>query len=163
MSIIDLCHWLQDTPWATAFRESTLMFPLVEGSHIMALSLSVGLIMILDLRLLGLAFRAEPVSRIMRVVAPWMLTGFTIMMMTGLILFASQAEKAYGNTFFRLKMLMLVAAGLNAGYYQVALFPHMHEWDLAPVVPRAARAVAVLSLLLWFLVIALGRTMAYEL
>jgi hypothetical protein len=163
MSLIDVFHWLQETSWATAFRESTLMFPLVEGTHIMALSLSVGIIMILDLRLLGLAFRGEPVSRIMRLIGPWMLTGFAIMLISGLVLFSSQAEKAYTNTFFRLKMFALLFAGLNALYYQVALFPHMHEWDSTPVVPRSARAVAVLSLVLWFLVIAFGRTMAYEL
>ena len=157
------CHWLQETAWATAFRESTLMFPLVEGSHIMALSLSVGIVLLLDLRLLGLAFRTQPVSRIMRVISPWMLTGFAVMVATGLVLFSAQADKAYHNTFFRLKMLTLVCAALNALYYQVTLFPHMGEWDEAPVVPYRARVVAVLSLLLWFAVIAFGRTMAYEL
>src|SRR5690242_10251708 len=99
MHVVELCRWLEGTRWATAFRESTLMFPLVEGSHIMALSLSVGIVLILDLRLLGLAFRGERVSRIMRLISPWMLTGFAIMLVTGLILFSSQAEKAYENTF----------------------------------------------------------------
>jgi len=163
MSAIAIFHWLQETAWATAFRESTLMFPFVEGLHILALSLSVGIVMILDLRLLGLAFRAQPVSRIMRLIAPWMLVGFAIVFITGLILFCAQAESVSKNVLFLFKMSFLGLAGLNALYYQVRLFPKMHEWDLAPAVPRAARAVAVLSLLLWFLIIALGRTMAYEL
>jgi len=144
-------------------RQSDYLFPLIEGSHILALSLSVGLIIMLDLRLLRLAFQTEPVSKIMHQVMPWAIPGFAIMLITGVLLFVAQAEKAYTNTFFRAKMILLVLAGLNALYYQVKFYPKMAEWDLGVVAPRGARVVAVLSLVLWASVIALGRTMAYEL
>src|ERR1051326_619164 len=70
MVILSWCHWLQNTAFATGIRQSDLLFPLIEGSHIMALSLSVGLILLFDLRLLRLAFAAEPVSKIMEEVVP---------------------------------------------------------------------------------------------
>jgi len=139
-----------------------LLFPLIEGSHILALSISVGLIVILDLRFLGLAFPGEPVSRVMKQVMPWSLLGFAVMLITGLLLFMTQAEKAYGNTFFRIKLLLLLLAGLNALYYQLRFYPKMREWDIALRTPVGVRVCAVLSLVLWVGVIACGRTMAYE-
>jgi len=162
MPIVSWCQWLQNTSLSTSIRQSDLWFPLIEGSHILALSISVGLIVILDLRFLGLAFPGEPVSRVMKQVMPWSLLGFAVMLITGLLLFMTQAEKAYGNTFFRIKLLLLLLAGLNALYYQLRFYPKMREWDIALRTPVGVRVCAVLSLVLWVGVIACGRTMAYE-
>jgi hypothetical protein len=107
MSILNWCHWLQNTPFATGIRQSDLLFPLIEGSHIMALSLSVGLILIFDLRLLCLAFPGEAVSKVMRQFVPLSLPGFLVMFLTGILLFISRAEKVYSNTFFRFKLFCL--------------------------------------------------------
>ena len=163
MPILSWCHWLQNTPFATGIRQSDLLFPLIEGSHIMALALSVGLILVFDLRLLRLAFAAEPVSRIMEQFVPLSLPGFAAMFITGVLLFIAQAEKVYQNTFFRFKLALLVLAGLNALLYQLKFYPKMAEWDKSGVVPRGARLSGALSLIIWACVIALGRTMAYEL
>jgi hypothetical protein len=163
MSILSWCQWLQNTSWATGIRQSDLLFPFIEGSHILALGLSVGLIVIFDLRLLRLAFSGEPVSRIMRQVMPWVRPGFAVVMLTGILLFAAHAEKVYTNMFFRFKFLFLFLAGINALFYQVKYYPKIAEWDLAPAVPTGAKLTAIFSLLLWAAVIAMGRTMAYEL
>lgn len=159
---IEVCHWLENTWVATTIGQSALLFPVVEGSHILALSLSVGLIFVLDLRFLGLAFRGIPVSRVMKQVMPWSIVGFAIMFFTGILLFVTHAEDAYKNNFFRVKMLLLVLAGLNALYYQLKFYPKMGEWDLAEETPGGVRLCAVLSLIFWIGVIACGRTMAYE-
>ena len=163
MPILSWCHWLQNTPFATGIRQSDLLFPLIEGSHIMTLSLSVGLILLFDLRLLRLAFAAEPVTKIMEQFVPWSLPGFAGMFVTGVLLFIAQAEKAYQNTFFRFKLALLVLAGLNALFYQIKFYPTMAEWDKSGIVPWGARVSGALSLIIWASVIALGRTMAYEL
>ena len=163
MPILSWCHWLQNTPFATGIRQSDLLFPLIEGSHIMTLSLSVGLILLFDLRLLRLAFAAEPVTKIMEQFVPWSLPGFAGMFVTGVLLFIAQAEKAYQNTFFRFKLALLVLAGLNALLYQIKFYPRMAEWDKSGFVPWGARVSGALSLIIWACVIALGRTMAYEL
>lgn len=163
MPLLSWCHWLQNTAFATGIRQSDLLFPLIEGSHIMALALSVGLILVFDLRLLRLAFAAEPVSRIMEQFVPLSLPGFAAMFVTGLLLFIAQAEKVYQNTFFRYKLALLVLAGLNALFYQLKFYPRMAEWDKSGVVPWGARISGALSLIIWACVITLGRTMAYEL
>jgi hypothetical protein len=129
MSVLDWCQWLQRTPLATAISESSWLFPCIEGSHILALSFSVGVIVILDLRLLGLAFRGEPAAGIMRQLMPWSMAGFAVMFSTGIFLFITQAGKAYGNVFFRTKLIVLVLLGINAAVYQKAFFPRMGDWD----------------------------------
>jgi hypothetical protein len=83
--------------------------------------------------------------------------------LTGLLLFLAQAEKVYTNSYFRLKVLMLVLLGLNAVFYQYRYYPHMGEWDKAEAAPAGPRVVAIMSLLLWMAVIACGRLTAYEL
>ena len=162
MSILEICHYIQNTEWATNLRQADFAFPLIEGTHIIALSLSVGLILMLDLRLLRLAFQSEPVSRIMNQVMPWALPGFGIMFLTGLLLFFAQAESVYNNSYFRIKVLMLLLLGVNAAVYQYKFYPHMDEWDSGSV-PFGAKIVAVISLVLWMAVIVAGRLTAYEL
>jgi hypothetical protein len=106
-----------------AFARGILLFPLIEATHILALSLSVGLILMLDLRLLWLAFRGEPVSGIMDQFVPWSLPGFAVIFGSGILLFIAQAEKVYPNTFFRFKRAFLLLAGINAEVFQVMFYP----------------------------------------
>jgi len=162
MSLLNVLNWLQHTWWAVGIKQSDFVFPLIEGSHILSLSFSVGMVMILDMRLLRLSFRSQTVSSMMEQLMPWTVTGFGVMFLTGMLLFAAQAVKVYGNTFFRIKMILMVLAGLNALYYQLRYYPKMAEWEQART-PAGVRAIAVLSLVFWIGVIACGRTMAYEL
>jgi hypothetical protein len=139
------------------------MFPIIEGSHILALALSVGLVLMLDLRLLQWAFREQSVATIMNQVMPVALPGFGIMFATGALLFFAQAEKVYTNGYFRVKVLLLILLGINALVYQLKFYPAMGEWDASGSVPAGARTIAALSLVFWMSVIACGRLMAYEL
>jgi len=161
-SLESICHWLQHTEWSQYVLQSTLLFPIIEGTHIMALSISIGLILILDIRLLGLGFRGERVSVIMKQSAGWSTIGFGVIIFTGLVLFVTQAEKAYHNPFFLAKMLLLIAALANAAWFQHKYFPKMAEWDLAQKTPFGPRMCALVSLICWIGVIGCGRTMAYE-
>ncbi len=156
------CHWLQHTPLATAISESSWLFPLIEGTHILTLPLSVGMIVIFDLRLLGIAFRSEPASRIMSQFVRWSMIGFAVMFTTGGLLFMTQAEKAYGNPFFRTKLILLLLLGINAAVFQKMFYPKMAQWDLAGRTPAGVRFCAGLSLVAWVAVIVCGRTMAYQ-
>ena len=77
------------------------------------------------------------------------------------MLFSTEAVRAFGSPFFRAKMMLLAAAGVNAIYYRFRYYPRMPEWDLTTP-PAGARVVAALSLIFWIGVIGCGRTMAYE-
>ncbi len=159
ISIFECCQWLQHTSLATTINESLWLFPVIEGSHILALPLSVGMIVIFDLRMLGLAFRG---GRITNEFLRWSKLGFAVMFITGIFLFISQADKAYGNRFFRTKMLLLLLMGINAGVYQLIFYPKMAQWNSSGKTPTGAKFCAALSLVVWIGVIVCGRTMAYE-
>jgi hypothetical protein len=162
MSLFGWCQWLEHTPLALAIAESDWLFPLIEGSHILALPLSVGMIVIFDLRLLGLAFLEGPASTIMTEMLRWSKAGFAVMFITGVLLFMTHAGKAYGNVFFRAKLMFLLLLGINALVYQTIFYPKMTEWDVARKAPVGARLCAGLSLIVWIGVIICGRTMAYQ-
>ena len=158
----ELCQWLQDLSWATDLRESEWMFPIVEGTHVIALALSVGTLMVMDLRLAGWLMRRERVSEVSGQLMPYSLTGFTIMFVTGILLFCSQALKAYGSVWFQVKLAMLLLAGINALVFELTLRRTVTEWDTQESPPFRARLAGILGMILWTGVIAAGRTMAYN-
>ena len=93
----------------------------------------------------------------------WSKIGFAVMFITGGILFITQAEKAYGNAFFRTKLMFLLLLGVNAVVYQAIFYPKMAQWDVDRATPVGAKLCAGLSLIAWISVIVCGRTMAYQL
>lgn len=163
MSVLELCQWIQDTQIGTAIRESLLVFPIIEGTHVISLAFSIGVLMWFDLRLMGVMMREEPVSEVFAQVKPWILAGFGLTFLTGGLLFWSYAAKCYNSSYFRVKMMLLVLAGVNVLVYHLTIDRRKSEWDRAPVPPSQARMAGFLSLLLWLIVVAVGRLMAYNL
>jgi hypothetical protein len=162
MSIFEFCQWLQNTAWGTAIRESTWVFPIIEGMHVLTLGLSVGTLLIMDLRLAGVLMRREPVSQVSNQLMPWSAAGFAIMFTTGALLFWSQPLKAWGSIYFRIKLILLLLAGINALVFELTLRRTVATWDTAETPPFRARLAGVLGIVLWAGVIAAGRTMAYN-
>ena len=161
MPVAAWLHALEETWIGVVVRESA--FPYVEGTHVLALSLSVGAVVWVDLRLLGATMRARPVSEVFASVRTWMVAGFAVMFVTGAMLFAAHATKAYESRIFRVKMAMLVLAGLNTLVFHLTIDRRRAEWNEAALPPAAARIAGLLSLVLWLSVIAAGRFFAYEL
>jgi hypothetical protein len=92
----------------------------------------------------------------------WSKFGFAVMFVTGGLLFMTQAGKAYGNPFFRAKLIFLLILGINAAVYQTIFYPRMAQWDSGAGTPLGARVCGGLSLIVWIAVIVCGRTMAYQ-
>jgi hypothetical protein len=155
-------EWLASTHWSIALHESLYMYPLVESLHVLTLLVFAGGTMMLDLRLLGLTLRQVPASEVIRRVMPWIKAGFFVMITTGLLLFYAIPVRNYQNIFFRVKVVMLLLAGLNVWIFHNRVERRIAEWDLDQVAPRAARVAAVLSLTLWALIIVAGRMIAYN-
>jgi len=161
MSILEICQWLETTRLAALVVESQWGFPIIVAIHLLGLGLSVGIIMWMDLRLLGRVLPNCPVSIVYRRLAPWALTGFASMFISGIMLFVAYAPAAYANTFFRIKLLALLVAGLNAAIYHVTVERRIVAWDEAIRTPVAARAAGLISITVWIVVILAGRAMSY--
>jgi hypothetical protein len=162
MSLLWLCQWLAETRWSIALHESLWVYPLVESTHVWSLALFVGFSVLLDLRLLGLALRSVPASEVAGRLLPWMLAGFAVMAATGLLLFYAIPVRTYQSVFFRLKVLLLALAGLNAWAFHAGVWRRVARWDLDPVPPASARRAGAASLALWIGIIFAGRMIAYN-
>jgi hypothetical protein len=160
MTGLELCKQIQHTPLGMSIRSSTWLFPTIESVHIVGLALVIGSVMWLDFRLLGFSKRAS-VADVSRTVMPTTWIGFGVAVVTGTLLFASEAAMCYQNLAFRLKMLMLVLIGVNAGCYEFLARHKRKEWGIERDTPASAKMTAAVSLVLWCGVIVAGRWIAY--
>ena len=162
MSLLTLCEWLESTRWSIALHESQYAYSIVESVHVWALCLFVGFAIVLDLRLVGATLRRIPVSELAARLLPWTMLGFIVMVMSGVLLFYAIPVRSYHNVFFRVKLVLLLLAGINVWVFHSGIYRRVQEWDLAPRPPRRARVAGALSLVLWLAIIFSGRMIAYN-
>jgi hypothetical protein len=161
MSLLQLAEWLEATPAGVMVRESAWGFQVLVAMHLLGLSLSVGLLVWFDLRLLGISMPRVPVSAAYRRLMPWILAGFAVMFVSGGLLLTGFATAAYGNVYFRLKVLAILLAGVNAAVYHLVTERQIGQWDTGVRPSGPARAAGLVSVLLWASVILAGRMMSY--
>jgi hypothetical protein len=155
---------LEASALGQAMRQWLWLYPSVEIVHLVGIALLFGSIAVLDLRLLGLS-RGIPVKRLARHVLPWSAGSFLLIIPSGLLMFTAHATEFIESEVFVIKMLLIMAAGLNAALFHTITFRTADVWDaeemrkLPP--PPSARLAGGLSLLLWISVIACGRLLAY--
>ncbi len=119
--------------------------------------LFAGLVIMMDLRLVGLAFTDAPPAQIQRRLFPWQIASFVPSMATGILLFCVDPLRYYRNVLFLAKLVFLVLAGLNALAFHLKTNRTAEEWDKDPQVAATARLAGGASLLLWSLIIVSSR------
>ena len=162
MSLLPIAQWLAETKGSIALHESLLMYPLVESIHVWALTVFVGFAAALDVRLLGWSMRKMPVSDVARRLLPWMTAGFVVMVISGMLLFYAIPVRSYQSVWFRMKLILLVLAGLNAWVFHAGIWRSVAQWEREPITPKKARIAGAASLLLWAAIIFSGRMIAYN-
>ncbi len=161
MTEADILHWIRDTSLGAAVRQSRWMFATGETLHFIGLSMLVGGILIVDLRLLGF-IRRVPVRAALAFL-PFVIAGFLINLATGIVFFSADPMMYWPNPAFKLKMFLILLAGLNALVFMVV--EHRHTLSLgADASPGTFTKVSAgLSLGLWLGVLLLGRLLpAFE-
>ncbi len=133
----DFWTWLGGL-WISGYIGETWWFPLLESIHVIAATFLVGSILMVDLRLLGLAGRSYPVSRITREVLPWTRAAFVLALVTGLGMFITQPARYADNRAFQVKLVLLILAGMNMSIFHLRTLRRVEAWDTAPAVPAAA-------------------------
>lgn len=142
-------------------RESGFGFVPVEIVHVLALSMVFGSIAMIDLRLIGVASRRQPVTILTREVLPITWCAFAVAIASGGLMFVSKATSYYGNLPFRLKMLVVLLAGVNMAAFHLGPYRHVETWDRQVPPPPAVRLFGAVSLGLWIAVIFLGRWIGF--
>src|SRR5262245_30029950 len=159
--LLDLCTALANTDGGTYIREATWQFPDIDGIHVLSIAMSVGMILWFDLRLLGVNMKTRPISEVFKGIYWWMVGGFGAAVVSGLLLFWAEADRAYPNLFARIKFAGLLLAGLNILYFHLFTQRTQREWDNDPTPPFRVRMAGFLAITCWVLVVSAGRLMAY--
>jgi hypothetical protein len=159
MQATELFEWLEYTRLAVYIRQSPWLFPAIEIIHIVGFIFLVGSAFLFDLRLLGVA-RKLPVQDVADYVLPWSRRSLLVVVPTGLLLFISQAKALSTNEVFGLKLILIAIAISNAGIFHRYTFPGVSNWSTSET-PTPAKAAAIISLVVWTLVITCGRLIAY--
>jgi hypothetical protein len=161
MPLDDLLARLEDTEIATAIREGSYLFPAIECLHVLALTVVLGCVATLDLRLLGWVQRRRPASQVANEVLTTTWVSFLVAAVTGALLFSSNALSYAHNAYFRAKVLFLVILGLNAALFTFGAGRTIEDWGTALRPPGRARVAGLISLALWIAVTLCGRFVGF--
>ena len=142
-------------------RDSLWLFPAIETLHLLGMTALVGTAAVFDLRLLGWMLRRERVSELAGRLLPWTWAGFALQVVTGTLLFASEAVKVYTNPAFRVKMLLIFLAGVHALIFHWGVYRDVASWDDSGVLPTGAKVAGFVSILLWIGIVAAGRFIGF--
>lgn len=160
--LLDFARWLDTHSYSTALHESYYMYAWVETTHVLTLAVFLGMLMVIDLRMLGLAFTGQPASALARRLDRPMMLGFAVMLITGFALFYAIPVRSTQSIWFRIKVVLLIAAGINALLFRRRITALSAAEDAQARLPGRFRLGAALSLLFWAGVVVCGRTIAYD-
>jgi hypothetical protein len=142
-------------------RSSLKAMPFVEAAHVLAAATVFGTILIVDLRLLGFPSTRRSVRLVEHELLWLTWTAFFVAVITGALMFAANAATYVANTPFQLKMVALLAAGVNMAAFQLVTFRSVAAWDKDKPSPGAARFAGAASILIWIAVIFVARWIGF--
>jgi len=160
--MLNFVEWLATTKWSIALHESLYLYPWIESSHVLFICFFFGTLIFVDLRLTGKVFGDLSIAEMNKKILPLTIIGFCLMSLTGLLLFYAIPIRNYQNIFFRIKIFLILIAGLNALFFHKRMSKEAKNWDKDSLVPTTMKVSAVASLFVWSLVIISGRLIAYN-
>lgn len=160
--LLELARWLDAQPWSVALHESLYMYAWIESTHVLTLAVFLGMLFVIDLKILGLIFPTVPAAVIAERLDKPMIAGFAVMVITGLLLYYAIPIRTTQSIWFRIKVVLMIAAGINALLFRNRMRAAERNWDGLSRAPRRLRVGAALSLALWAGVVVTGRSIAYD-
>jgi hypothetical protein len=162
-SIAAFLETLQASSWAVFIHKKAWAFTTVEVIHVFAVSMVLGTIAIVDLRLLGLASTKRSFAELSRQVLPFTWAAFVLAAIAGSLLFISRATDYLVSPVFWIKMSLIAVAGVNMAVFEFITVRDVQKWDLNRTPPAPARLAGGISIACWALVVVFGRLIAFSL
>ncbi len=159
--IVTFLRWLQWTDFFSTLRDWLYSYPVILSLHMVAMSVFGGLILVTDLRLLGVGARTYSISDVIDGLRNLKRVGFVFVTTCGVLLFGCKADEYGFNPWFRLKLVFFVLLVIHHWVFRGSVYSNAAALDSAPQIPGRAKLAGGLSLLLWFGVICAGRGIGY--
>jgi hypothetical protein len=161
--LLAFARWLDSFSWSTELHESFYMYAWIESTHVLTLMVFLGMLFIIDLRMLGFAFTSVPASTVAERLDLPMKIGMTVMVLTGFVLFFAIPVRSTQSIWFRMKVVLMIGAIVNALIFRRKMLEAKgSSWDRDTRLPKDLRLGAGLSLGLWSGIVITGRTIAYD-
>lgn len=160
-TLFALAEQIEASAIGVAIAESRYAYPVIEGIHLVGLSISVGLIFLTDLRLMNLFLKRVPLQDMLRHLRPYVIGGFIAVFISGGLLFWSAAARMLESPAFIAKMLFMASAGVNALYFEFVIAQRQPVRENHRILPSSVRYAGMASLSLWTLVVVCGRLIPY--
>jgi putative copper export protein len=154
-------EWLSTTPPSQLIQNVSWIIPTTQTIHIICISILIGAIGMVDLRILGFAMRSQSTSSLSRRLLPYVWGALPILLITGSILAIGEPARSLENLAFQVKMLLLICGIIVTLLFQTAIRKDEAFWELSPARRASAKLLAVLSLAIWIGIIFAGRYIAY--
>lgn len=164
MSTGTIWQQIEASQLGVTIAEAEFLFPMIETAHVIAIVTVIGVIAIMDLRLLGLTSGNKSVVAMERDTVPLVWGAFALAATTGLLLFISKAATYMANPYFLWKMGLMLLAGINMFIFHKVVSKGVEEWG-APgsPTPMAAKVAGIASLALWMVIPLCGRIVGFTL
>ncbi len=162
MPLRHLFEWVDTLPSSIAIRESLDLYSWLLTSHVVSMCAFAGLVLMMDLRLLGIGNMRTPFSQVHRTLFPWQMVLMTCSAVTGLLLVYAEPLRFYSNFLFWIKVVLMVMASINALAFHRGTYLAVAQWDVNPMLPFGARLAGAVGLTLWVAVVVSGRLIAYN-
>jgi hypothetical protein len=153
--LLSLALWIQATDFFTYLRGSKYSYPVILSLHMVALAFFGGMILMTDMRLLGVSMREVSVPDMIDQLRVPKRIGFILAAVCGILLLCCKAEEYYYNVFFRTKLVLFALVAVHA------LIFRRRVYNNASPLPGEVKAAAWFSLLLWIAVVCAGRGIGY--
>jgi hypothetical protein len=160
-TLMVLAEQIEASSIGVAIAESRYAYPIIEGVHLIGLSVSIGLIFLTDLRLMNLFLKRVPLQDMLRHLRPYVIGGFIAVFVSGGLLFWSAAARMLESPAFVAKMVFMLFAGVNALYFELVIARRAPVKENHDIVPSSVRYAGFASLSLWTLVVVCGRLIPY--
>jgi hypothetical protein len=160
-TLLDFCSWVEQTPLSQTIQSTAWIVPTVQTVHILSIAAVLSSVLMIDLRLMGLLGRDQPLARVSGRFQPVIWWTLPVLLATGAVMIAGEPARSLANPVFQVKMALLVAAVIVTLSAQIPLGKNPAFWELSAGRRGAAQSIAVLSLLLWAGIVFAGRWIAY--
>jgi hypothetical protein len=159
--LLSFAQWIQFTRFFSALRPSWYVYPIIMSTHLLGIALFGGLILITDLRLLGLMMAKHSVTDVIEQLRWPKRIGFVIVATCGILMLGCKAEEYYYNAFVRVKLPLIALVFVHGWVFRKSVYYNTEEIDRSPQIPGRAKLAASLSLLLWACIAITGRGIGY--